>query len=387
MATSALTKGPLNSAPVNGFALEAAYTIAAPGAHHRRQAVELAAPGAATQFQALTLRVPGAYRNASYVYRITAVGAKRQLNTFVAPAPGKYALAIIHCTITAPGAAAHLQAITLQAPGASIIRNALAISLPGTARLQLPFELEAPGRSVQGLGYIIEAIGAHGVNQPLHTRVYRQGYRVADASLATLELYAGYGAAPDLDDAPAATGDPVTWSPTLPGSGDTTVLHLVVCERNVYGLRSFNQKPKLIEINEFGNEELGPITAPELVRVLDGSAAGVLQAWLRYPYEGDRNPADYWELYVSLGTDPVPGVDGPAATATMGMAGGYNVTKRLAVTGLTGGATYHVMAAVWRSTDGLRASSAAQQITLIPTYSVDASSVDMFAGEEYEVNQ
>lgn len=384
---AALAKSPLNTTPVNSYAVEAAYTISAPGAHHRRQAVEIAAPGAFTGLQALVLRAPGAYRRASQVYRITAVGAKRQLNTFEAPAPGKYSLAVLHCIISAPGSARKYQAVVTAAPGAAVIRNAIEVWLRGTAHMQLPFETSAPGKHIRGLGHIIEVIGAHSVNQPQHTRVYRQGYRVADASLATLELYAGYGAPPDLDAAPEATGDPILWNPTLPGAGDTTVLHLVVCERNAYGLRSFNQQPKLIEINEFGEEELGPITGPELVRVLDGSAAGALQAWMRYPYEADRNPADYWELYVSLGTDPVPGVDAPAATAIMGIAGGLNVTKRLAVFGLTAGATYYVLAAVRRSTDDLRASSAVQQITLIPTYAVDATSVDMFAGEEYEVNQ
>ncbi len=220
-------------------------------------------------------------------------------------------------------------------------------------------------------------------------KVYGQGYRVANDSLALYELYLGEDAMPDF----AGVGQPVetsatlplTHTPSLPGAGLTTVLHIITRRRNRYGLLSHNQHPSLIEIDEFGEEVLGPITDPEILRIFDGDEGEIIVT-ARYPRDTDRNPADTWELYVEAGVDPDPDVDTAKSTIAFGMAGGVDWNWRVSCDSLTPGTVYHVMVCAVRDGDAdYRGESAVVQHTVAEMYDIDAGGADLFGGQEYEL--
>lgn len=386
--TAGLTQGALNTKAVNAYEITVSYEITVRGSFAHRESFEIAAPGSHKRWQAFEVAGPGLYNVTIQPFLILANGSRQQLNALEIMAPGYANIAIIPIVLTVPGVAKQFVSYTMDAPGAAARLNSLELAINGEFKMLKDFELTVPGQGQWGLGHEITVIGIGNYNQPKHTRVYRQMYHVEDDSLARWELYVGVDAMPDFDDVgqPVATSQvsPVTWTPPLPGAGETSVLYVVPRRRNNLGLLDHQQHPRLIEINEFGNEELGPLTPPELAQVLDGHLAGTVQAWARYPYQGDRNPANYWELYAKEGADPVPGVDPVLATAPTGSA---RRPWHGVAAGLTPGATYHVMVAIRRGADGLRAQSTVMEITLIPTYDIAAEDASMFAGEEYEINQ
>lgn len=322
-------------------------------------------------------------------HAITVIGSQRVFDTFEVEMPGSYDLALISATINIAGVCDQFATYADVMRGQSQQRADYTINLIGECHVLKAMEVNFTGASKCGLGYLVDLIGKSAINQTIYTRCYRQGYRVADNALARLELYAGYDAMPDFDDVaqPVASGSSITWTPVYPGPGLTTVLHLVIRERNMYGLLSFNQHPKLIEIDENGMEVLGPITVPEFVKLLDGSTVGSIQAWARYPYQGDRNPADTWELYAKAGADPVVGVDSPVKIEVMGSIGGGLVPWRGTATGLTPGLTYHVMIVVRRGDDNVYAQSDVLEIEIASVFEVEANALTIFAGGEYEINQ
>lgn len=386
-----LSKGALNTTPLNTYEIDVAYEMAAVGVHHRRMSVELAAAGAHKRWQEMGLVVPGLHNIVIMPYVITADGVRLQRNELEIEAVGPFDLNILRALLAAPGVAKQFATYTVDAVGLARHYNDLVVDILGRHRMLTDYEVVAVGLGQCGMGHTLVAHGTHGIAQPKHTRVYRQAYHVEDDSLNRWELYVDVGAVPDFDavDQPVATGttSPITWTPPLPGAGLTHTLYIVVRKRTSLGLLSFNQHPILVEIDENGDEVYGPLTAPELVGVLDGATSGSLQAWGRYPSGGDRDPADSWELYAVAGADPVIGVDAPLKTAAMGVAGGGNTTARLAVTGLTPGTTYHVRLAVRRGADDAYAASTVTQITLIPVYEVVADDAAMFGGDEYEIHQ
>lgn len=389
MPNAVLTKGTINSTTVNSSESLTTYEIEVAGLHIVPIAVEVELPGASKQFRTYTVENPGLSNIVVTPMQIELPGTCRQLKEFSLQLPGKHGVAIINVAIELPGASARYREYTTQHLGVAHARETFTIETSGAARVQELFTIDVPGVAQYGLGHEIEAIGRYGVNQPTHVRVYRQAYRVANTDLETLELYAGYDAMPDFDDVaqPVATGDPINWTPTYPGAGLTTILHLVVRKRNRYNLLSFNQHPRLIEIDENGDEVLGPLTPPELVKVLDGSSAGALQAWVRYAYEGDQNPADVWELYAEIDADPVVGVDTPVATEAMGASGNSLVPWRATVEALTTGETYHIMAVVKRTADGAYEQSDVLQHTIAVVYDVDEGDLSVFVGDEYELKE
>jgi len=212
-------------------------------------------------------------------------------------------------------------------------------------------------------------------------KTYRQDYRVADDSLAKYELYAGEDEMPDFDHSlqPVATSAtlPFDWTPDLPDSGSTTQLYLVVRRRNKYDMLSHNRYPTIIEIDELGDEVLGPLTNPEIENIADG-ATGAIIVHARYPWGIDRDPADQWEIYVKQGVDPDPDVDNPTAVEAFGRFGiDYRLHKT--ISGLTPGATYHVLVAVIRSddSDGGRGESAVSQHTTAEAVDLDPDDAEI----------
>lgn len=223
---------------------------------------------------------------------------------------------------------------------------------------------------------------------PTHTRALRQIYRVADNSLSRYELYVGEDVMPDFGGVgqPVATETslPVSWTPTPPGAG-TLKLYAVTRKRNKYNLLSHNQHPTIVEIDDTGDEVLGPLTAPEILRVLDRES-GELIVQARYPRGIDRNEADTWELYVEAGIDPDPDLDSPVATADFAQPGADWMWK-IIEDSLTPGTTYHVMVVVKRDGDGSgeRGESAVTEHVAAETYDIDAGDASLFGGREYEI--
>ncbi len=238
--------------------------------------------------------------------------------------------------------------------------------------------VESPPPEVLDPGYVLRR---GGYPPTTFTKTYRQYYRVKDSSLDVYEMYVGEDTVPDFDasDQPVASGSlPLSYSPPLPGSGDTTQLNVVVRKRNAYDLLSFNQHPTIVEIDSLGEEVLGPISDPEILNVLD-EEEGAITVLARYPQGIDRNEADVWDVYVKLGSDPVVGVDSPVASQVFGKPG---VDYRLhqVVESLTPGSTYHVMVVTRRSSesgDGEYGESAVVQHVVAQTYDMDDTTTDI----------
>lgn len=231
------------------------------------------------------------------------------------------------------------------------------------------------------------AIRREGHCPQTHFKTLRQSYRVADDSLEQYELYVGEDAMPDFEGVgqPVATSAtlPVSWTPTPPVAG-TLKLYAVTRLRNKYDLLSHNRYPTIVEINDAGTEVLGPLSAPEILRVLDGDPGEIIVT-ARYAYGVDRDPADTWDLYVEAGVDPDPDVDTAVATATMGMPRA-EYSWRITEDGLTPGTTYHVMVVVRREVDGTgaRGESAVVQHAAAETFDLDENDTSLFGGHEYE---
>lgn len=155
-----------------------------------------------------------------------------------------------------------------------------------------------------GYGRLLENVGFR-----------KQGrYRVENADKSGYLIYIGYGSMPDL------TGPADAFSATLPTSVlitppevGTEEIFVVVRSRNSYGLVSQNQKPSSLTVDSAGNEELGPITAPDKVEISCITDDGFLVSANYSGYFSDRNRGDVWEVYLKAGEVPVPGVDEPAA--------------------------------------------------------------------------
>ena len=145
--------------------------------------------------------------------------------------------------------------------------------------------------------------------------IKKQGrYRVENADKSGYLIYIGYGAMPDLSlPADAFSATLPTSVPITPPEVGTEEIFVVVRSRNSYGLVSQNQKPSSLTVDSAGNEELGPITAPDKVEISCITDDGFLVSANYSGYFSDRNRGDVWEVYLKAGEVPVPGVDEPAA--------------------------------------------------------------------------
>jgi len=207
--------------------------------------------------------------------------------------------------------------------------------------------------------FLFAAVGSsyrRGPRRITNLRVYREEFRVAEDALERYELYLGEDAPPDLSD----STQPVDTSPTLPfsyplnlpSSGQETEYYALTAYRNRFGLLSFNQHPRLITINDTGEEDPGVLSPPTIRRVLD-DAVGTISVYSLYAYGVDRNEADAWEVYVKDGADPVPGVDSPVASGTLTRLGGdYQWKATISESWFSPGMTLHVLSVVYR-TDSL----------------------------------
>lgn len=214
-----------------------------------------------------------------------------------------------------------------------------------------------------------------------YAQTFRDGFRAADDSLAIYELYVGEDAEPDFGSPPADTASTIaalTYTPTPPVSGVKT-LYVVVRQRNKYDLSSFNVWSRTITIDSGGVEDLGPITAPASVAVYDG-ATGYIRVLASYTGEDDANPADTWEVYVGIGSDPTPGVSVAASTATMSF--GFGVAGLNVTLGpYAAGADARVIVTAKRASDSRRGSADVVQHTLAT--SLDLSDADLFGGRSF----
>lgn len=213
----------------------------------------------------------------------------------------------------------------------------------------------------------------------IFTQTYRDGYRVADASKAVYELYAGEDAPVDFTTPVAVSASkPFSWSPTLPGPGLTKTLRLVTRERNQYDLLSFNVGEKIKVIDHSGAEVLGPVSAPTEVAVFDG-VTGSVRVVAKYRSDDDANPATHWEIFAKVGSDPVPGVDSPVYSAAIGFVGTEAGLARDAGS-YSAGASLHVLVAAKRASDGRRGLAAVVVKVLATTIDLDDEDGDLFGG-------
>lgn len=216
------------------------------------------------------------------------------------------------------------------------------------------------------------------------TQTVRDGFRAADTSAGVerYELYVGEDGPPNFAANPVATSQslPFSWAPTPPPSGQLKVLHVVVRQRNKYGLSSFNVMERLVTINSSSAEDLGPVTAPEDVAVID-TTTGYVKVLATYTGEDDRNPADTWEVYVSTsGVDPVPGVS--VAAASVAMAFGFGAAGLNRSLGpYTEGSDIRVIVTAKRASDSRRGSAAVVEHTMAST--LDLEDADLFGGGSF----
>lgn len=212
-------------------------------------------------------------------------------------------------------------------------------------------------------------------------QVFTQGFRIEEVSLEVYELYAGLGGPPDFDSSgqPVATSLtlPFSWTPALPSSGNATY-YCIVRRRNNYNLESFNVYSTIIQY--IGHSRvLGPISPPRNVQVYDDGPQSILVVTKYVDTEDPDLPADTWEIYVKVGSDPVPGVDVPAYTGPMVFAGPEAIIAApLESSSWVPGVVLHVIATAKRASDSRRGSAGVVLFTMLP--SLDLTDGFMFAG-------
>jgi hypothetical protein len=214
-----------------------------------------------------------------------------------------------------------------------------------------------------------------------YSQTLQQGYRVADTAVDLYELYVGEDASPDFMAGPVATSAmlPFSWSPSAPAIG-TKKLHIVVRKRNAYDLQSHNVYETVLEIDTGGVELGGPLTAPKDVATYDVDA-GEIRVLADYLSDDDVNPADTWEVYATVGSDPVPGVDSPVYSGLMALIGNTAVLNTI-LTGYSVGNVVHVIVTAMRASDSERA-SASVVLHTVPA-AIDVNDGYQFGGNVYE---
>lgn len=251
--------------------------------------------------------------------------------------------------------------------------NARVFRIRTAWRRQEPVEF-TPGR--------VKRVGPRRIT---HDKVYRQAFRAADDSLDGYELYLGEGQMPDFEDStqPVDTSPtlPFAYPPPTPSSGQTLDLYLVTLKRDRFDLASFNQYPTILTLNDLAEEEPGPLSVPEIRRVID-TQIGEIAVYCLYPYGVDRNEADAWEVFVEDGVDPDPETDTPVATGTLTRVGAdYQWRATVSESWFTPGLVLHIMAVVYRSEDSADSElgeSIVTQHTLADTIDLDPLEAEMF---------
>ena len=213
------------------------------------------------------------------------------------------------------------------------------------------------------------------------THIYQQAYRVADAVLDIFQLFIGEDALPDFTSFPSNTSPtlPLSLAITPPAVG-TKAVNVVVRKQNAFGLASFNVFETRFVIDTAGNEVLGPITPPEIIKLFDGTI-GRAVTFVQY-VGNDINPANAWEIYAKVGVDPIPGVDTPVVTGSMLFVGSI-ASFRADLGDFTPGATLHVIATAIRTVDSERGNAPVAMIVL--KLSPDLDEGTAFGGDVSEL--
>lgn len=158
-------------------------------------------------------------------------------------------------------------------------------------------------------------------------------------------------------------------------------LHIVVRKRNKYGLLSFNVHETIKIVDDgTGAEQLSLVSAPQNVVVYDG-ASGYIQVLAKYLSSDDEDPADTWDIYVKIGSDPVPGVDAVTYTGPMSFIGEESGLSQT-LGPYTPGDTAHVLVRARRDADDEVGSAAVVQHVLAET--LELTDGFLFGGETYE---
>lgn len=230
-------------------------------------------------------------------------------------------------------------------------------------------------------GRIVRSFGITAPTWVQYSQVYEQGYRVADDSLDLYELYVGEDGPPDFTAPPQATSAtlPFSWTPTPPGSG-TKTLHIVVRKRNKWNLQSFNVHEVIRVIDAASAEVALPVTAPKDVTLYDDETT-YFRVHAKYESTDDEEPADTWQVYAKVGSDPVIGTDLAAYEGPMKFLGTTStLVKKIGPYSV--GDEVHVIVATRRDVDGEIAVADVQTITLAAPPDLDNGT--LFGGSAYE---
>jgi hypothetical protein len=214
---------------------------------------------------------------------------------------------------------------------------------------------------------------------------YAQDFRVADSDLSRYELYIGEDELPNLRADPAKTSAslPFTLPITPPASGTKTV-YAVLRERTEYGLVSLNEQPAVFVIDDNGDLQLGPLSAPQEVSCKP-AATGYGLVLAKYNYAADDTPADDWEIYAKLNSDPVIGVDSPVSTIALSPRADGIAYLSESIGPYATGNDLHVLVAVKRDADSERSSTAADPLELDAAPQIDSELTQAFGGKVQEV--
>lgn len=178
-------------------------------------------------------------------------------------------------------------------------------------------------------------------------------YAIADAGAVLYEVYKGQDAAPDFTAAAAATSAtlPIVHALAAPPSG-TRTWHVVCRQRNAYNLVSQNRYARKFTINSSGTLVNSPLAEPESVTVTD-TAGGAVQVAAVYYALRDTTPADTFNVYAKVGSDPTPGVDTPTAVLMTNSGSWVSGVKYLdtTLTGYSWGDDLRVIVTAFRSSD------------------------------------
>ncbi|WP_166820532.1 LamG domain-containing protein [Thalassoroseus pseudoceratinae] len=152
------------------------------------------------------------------------------------------------------------------------------------------------------------------INGTTYTEALSGLWRAEDTSLERYELHVGENAEPDLSATPTATFSSLPYSSLSLAAGNT--YYLLTNYRNRYNLVSQGIDSTIIIVDDDGNQETEPPTAPEVISFRAG-IGGVLTVEAVYFYELDSEDvrADQARIYMTFdGTNPDPDNDSPVAT-------------------------------------------------------------------------
>ena len=213
--------------------------------------------------------------------------------------------------------------------------------------------------------------------------VLGQGYRIAETALERYELYVGEDTIPDFDSAPQdqSVTLPFSYAITPPISG-TKKVYSVLRQRSKYGLISVNQQPTIFVIDSSGDLVLASLSVPTEVRSY-ATLTGYADVIAKYNYANEEDPADDWEVYAKLGSDPVIGVDSPIITKEIEARSDGTAYLKTNVGPFATG-TLHVLVAVKRDADGERAEAAVVQVSLPAAPVLDSELASVFGGIVHE---